>query len=585
MNDSSADIFLSYSREDQETADRVNHHLARKYRVWQDTVEILAGQDIVRQAFGAITRSRYFAILLSQHSVASRWVQEELSAAKIQEIEGETVLIPLLYEDCEIPAPLLSKQFVDLTHSFERGMAELERSLEQYEKQVGARPTDIYLSQERLGDKRERLCNAIQGSDQLYLAMDLGGTKAYLSLMNSGAQRLYDRKWPTQGHGNPEKLFEFINSCIFQTIEGIRKECGVSRADVERRILAFAIAVPGPTDFERGVVLNAPNLRISDFHLKERLEDAWPGASVFLDNDVNLGVLGETWLGVAAGHTHAVGVIIGTGIGGGLVVNGRIYRGATKTAGEIGHMVLDVDSHHICPCGQRGCFEALASRKSMARDISAQKSSQGDNDIRWLEKNLGTNEIVDDYLAGDPDTTAVVDNMARMCGTAAFSILNAYNPDILFFSGGFVRQLADNGLADHFLAPILEEAQKCMEAVYGPPGDHVPITIGTADNAMLIGACKMASDAFERSSEHTKVDIMEAITDGLTEDELQLLRSLYRYESHVISRETGNDFRKENLRGLRNRGLIRTEPGDSFKGSSRVRITNLGKMVSAELFP
>jgi hypothetical protein len=172
-----------------------------------------------------------------------------------------------------------------------------------------------------------------------------------------------------------------------------------------------------------------------------------------------------------------------------------------------------------------------------------------------------------------------------MCGKAAFSILNAYNPDILFFSGGFVRQLADDGLADHFLAPILEEADKCMEAVYGPPSDRVPIVIGTADNAMLIGACKMASDAFKRSSEHTKADIIEAITDGLTEDELQLLRSLYRYESHVISRETDNDFRKEKLRGLRNRGLISTEPGDSFKVSSRVRITKLGKMVSAELFP
>lgn len=585
MEPDSVDIFLSYSRADVEIADRVREQLAKKYTVWQDTVEMLAGQDIVQRVFSAITKCRYFAILLTPRSVASTWVNEELSTAKILEIEGRTVLLPLLYEDCDIPGPLLSKQYIDFSRSFERGMHELENALHRHEGLDRVRPEGVFASQARLGDKRDRLRDAINGSDKLYLLMDLGGTKAYLSLMNSEAERLYDRKWPTEGHGDPEGLFDFIAKCIFQTMEGIRKECGISRDQVERRIQAFAIACPGPTDSENGIVLNAPNLHISDFHLKQRMKGAWPTIPTFVDNDVNLGVLGETWNGVAKDYTHVVGIIIGTGIGGGVVINGRIYRGATKAAGEIGHMILDFDSPHICPCGQRGCFEALASRKSMARDISMRKSDQGDTDIRWLERNLGTNEIIDEYADGDPDTVAVVNNAARMCGKAVFSTLNSYNPDILFFSGGFMRQLADKGLADAFLEPVLEEAEKCMDAVYGSPDKRIPIKIGTLDNAMLVGACKMAIDSSANRRAHSKAEIIEVITEALKENDLQLLQSLYRRETHSISHEPENDFREERLRVLRNRGLIQTEPGPSFKKSSKVRISRLGRIVAEEIFP
>jgi glucokinase len=585
MNENSVDIFLSYSRADAEAADRIREQLAKKYTVWQDTVELLVGQDIVQRVFGGITRCRYFAILLTPRSVESRWVHEELSTAKILAIEGKTILLPLLYEDCDIPGPLLSKQFIDFSDSFERGMQELENALNIYEGQNGDLPEGIFASPAHLGDKRETLLNAINDGDKLYLVMDLGGTKAYLSLMNSEAQRIYDRKWATQGHGDPEKLLEFIVTCIFQTLEAIRKECGISREEVERRIQAFGIAVPGPTDSDQGIVLNAPNLNISNFHLKEALEDVWPTIPTFVDNDVNLGVLGETWKGVAKGYEHVVGIIIGTGIGGGIVIDGRIYRGATKAAGEIGHMILDFDSPYICPCGQRGCFEALASRKSMARDISARKSNQGDNDISWLESNLGTNDLIDDYVNGDSDTVAVVNHAARVCGKAAFSVLNAYNPDILFFSGGFVRQLTDKGLEDQFLKPVLEEAEKCMDALYGSIDKRVPIVVGTADNAMLVGACKMAIDNSSERRVYSKTDMIEILVEGMTESDLQLLQSLYRRKTHIISRDPNHDFREERLRVLRNRGLIETEPGPSFKKSSKVRISGLGRIVAEELFP
>jgi glucokinase len=579
MNADTADIFLSYSRSDEEIADRVWKQLAQRYTVWKDTVEVLAGQDIVRRVFGAISSCRYFAILLTPRSVASKWVNEELSVATLLAIEGRTILLPLLYEDCDIPPQLRAKHFIDFSRSFERGMQELERALDIYEGK------EVFTSQERLGDKRERLLAAINGSDDLYLVMDLGGTKAYLSLMNGEAERLHDRKWPTQGHGDSRKLLEFITGCIFQTIESIRKVCGISRSEVEGRIRAFGIAVPGPTDSERGIVVNAPNLRVRDLRLKESLEDSWPTIPTFVDNDVNLGVWGETWKGVANGYSHVAGIIIGTGIGGGIVIDGKLYRGATNAAGEIGHMVLDYDSHHECPCGQHGCFEALASRKSMARDISARKLAQGDTDINWLEKNLETNEIIEEYANGDPETVAVVNQAARICGKAAFSVLNAYNPDILFFSGGFMRQLADKGLADAFLKPVLDEAEKCMEAVYGPTDNRVPVVIGTSDNAMLVGACKMAIDASSNRMVHSKEEMIKAITNGMNESDLQLLQSLYRRGTHTISRGPDSDFREERLRRLRNRGLIETEPGESFKRSSRVRITGLGRIVADEILP
>jgi predicted NBD/HSP70 family sugar kinase len=297
----------------------------------------------------------------------------------------------------------------------------------------------------------------------------------------------------------------------------------------------------------------------------------------FIDNDVNLCALGEAWKGAAQSYENVVAIMIGTGIGGGILINGDIYRGHNMTAGEIGHMVIDHDGDIVCGCGQRGCFEALASRSAMARDLHMRKAAAGVEDMIWAENNLLSNEIAYHYLAGDADAVAVVNQAGQICGKAIFTILNLFNPDIIVFSGGFVYQLGKR-----FLDPVLREAEKCMNAVYSLDDKRIPIVIGALPNPVLYGACKMAVERSGGKVEHHKREIIFAIADGLTDRERRILREMYRHGGPVpLSKHPGADYNEDRLRRLRNRGLLQTD-GDSFRRSTDVRLTTLGRILVEE---
>jgi glucokinase len=574
------DIFLSYSSKDKDRALRVKECLAAKnYKVWLDAIEVLTGDDIVRKVFEGIKKSRYFAILLTHDSTESKWVREELSAARIRELEeGKVVVLPLLYEDCNIPEALLSKRYADFRRSFPQGLDELENSLRGHELRSGGEvplATPLQAGPERrLGSTNAKLLDAINGGKNLYMVMDLGGTKAYVSLMNDEAERLFDRRFTTESRDDSEKLFDFIKRCIRDSIDGIRKVCDISTHQVLSRIKAFGIAFAGPTDFERGLILDASNFTIENFPLANRLKQAFDDIPTFIDNDVNLGVLGEFWKGAAQGYRNVVGVIIGTGIGGGIMIDGQIYRGKNKTAGEIGHMILDFDSQKRCGCKQWGCFEVLASRRAIAQNLHEKKSERNATNLIWDEKNLGSNEIADYFKRGDVETVEAVNEAAKICGKAVFSILNLLNPDIILFGGGFVRQLGDA-----FLKPVREEAKKCMNAVYSIGEKAIPIEVGLLDNPILVGACKMAIDN-TTEKEDAKDPITDALVDGLEKKDLELLYSFYEQKMPIlISRDSGSSFHEDQLRVLRNRGLIQTVGGQSFKNSNHVQITALGKII------
>ncbi len=341
---------------------------------------------------------------------------------------------------------------------------------------------------------------------------------------------------------------------------------------------AIGIAFPGPTDHEKGLILDAPNFYIKDFSLADKVRQSCHDIPTFVDNDVNLGVLGEAWKGIAKDFKNVIGIIIGTGVGGGIIIENQIYRGKNKTAGEVGHMILDFDSENECGCGQRGCFEALASRQAMARALHRRKLSRGIENARWLERNLGSNEIADHYKRGDVDAVEVVNRAAGFCGKAVFSILNLFNPEIIVFSGGFVRQIGDR-----FLEPVRAEARKCMNAVYSLDEKEIPIVLGELDNPMLVGACKMAMEGHVGRKEHDKGQVMTALVSGLTESDLVLLESFYRDDAPIlISKKPDSDYYEDRLRPLRNRGLVQTDGDQSLRKSRYVRITELGRLVVEE---
>src|SRR6185503_5107388 len=131
-----------------------------------------------------------------------------------------------------------------------------------------------------------------------------------------------------------------------------------------KNIVGVGIGSPGPLDTKRGIVLLTPNLGWTNFPLRDRLQDMLELPAT-LDNDANCAVFGEWWQGAARGTKHVVGLTIGTGIGGGIVLDGSIYRGASDIAGELGHMTIDLNGRR-CKCGNYGCLEAYASGPNIA---------------------------------------------------------------------------------------------------------------------------------------------------------------------------------------------------------------------------
>ncbi|MGH3935062.1 MAG: ROK family protein, partial [Pseudonocardiaceae bacterium] len=294
------DIFLSYASEDADLIVAMKERLTTAgYEVRVATMESLVDHNAIENISEEAGSYRFYAVFLTSRSVESEWVRHELSTAKLHEIESRATLIFLLYEDCAIPPVLYEKRFINFKTNPARGLRDLVHALAGHD--ISTLP--------RLGGLMKRLREVVNGNESLCIAVDLGGTKTYVSLMNGAGERFYDKKFPTEGHGDAEQLLTFLLARIGEVMDRIRRVCEIDENYMKARIKAVGLAFPGPTHFDTGVVLGATNLRIGEFPLGQRLAAAL-GIPTFVDNDVNLGVLGESWKGVARGYRNVVGIII-----------------------------------------------------------------------------------------------------------------------------------------------------------------------------------------------------------------------------------------------------------------------------------
>jgi glucokinase len=581
VTDFQHDVFILHAPADIDMARRIRFELETgEYDVCWDEGRLISSADF-DELLGIIKKCRYLLIALSSAFVHSSLAHDELSAATIGFIEQSGVtILPLLYETCPIPVALETYEFADFTRSPYEGIGQVFEVLRSYELSTTeeAPPRAKRLT---LRDAINNLIRLIREASELYLATDLGGTKAYMSLMTRSGDRLFDRKFPTQSHTDSAALAGFLAAKILESIYGVHETTGIALDDIKGKISAFGVAFAGPTDAQSGMVRDASNFTIKNFPLADILQKQL-GRPVFIENDANLGVVGEAWKGVARDHRNVVGIIIGTGIGGGIVMDGQLYTGSNGAAGEIGHMVIDVDSNVTCGCGQRGCFEALASRRAIAQELARRKSLHGQSDIRWEENNLGSAELADYVAAGDPDAIEVMREASRIWGRAVRTLLNVLNPDIVFFGGGFVRQLGDR-LGDSFLDPVRDEARKCMNSIYELGGERIPIVLGELDNPVLSGACLLAIRRSRGSN--LRADIISTIITDLDELEIRVLESIYNYHPRLtrISRDPRNSFHEDRLRKLRNHGLIATSNGLPFRRAEHVKITELGRIATERL--
>jgi glucokinase len=289
---------------------------------------------------------------------------------------------------------------------------------------------------------------------QYIVGLDLGGTKIFAGALSAdGSQTHGMRSIATQ----PELGAEGVVDRIVGLIEGVMidtmNETGASKKD----FLGVGMGAPGPLDREKGIVVVAPNLGWRDFPLRDRVEKRL-GLPATLDNDANCATVGEWWLGAARGGKNVVGITIGTGIGGGLIINGELYHGASDVAGEIGHTTIDVNGRH-CKCGNYGCLEAYASgpaiatraREALVREDSA---SMLPSMVDGQPDRITAEVVYDAAKKGDGLANEIVRDTARYLGAGIATLLNVINPDTVVVAGGVTRA------GEALLGPLRTEVRR-----------------------------------------------------------------------------------------------------------------------------
>lgn len=289
--------------------------------------------------------------------------------------------------------------------------------------------------------------------DRYIVGVDLGGTNIVVGAMQAdGGRQFAIRSQPTQPERGANAVVDRIAQMIEEVIAATRAETGAARAD----FLGVGIGSPGPLDRQTGIVIMTPNLGWRDFPLRDAVATR-VGLPSTLDNDANCATVGEWWCGAARGARHVIGVTIGTGIGGGLIIDGKLYHGASDVAGEIGHTTIDSTGRR-CKCGNYGCLEAYASGPAIAERA---REALDDGEASLLRdlvdcdlSRLTARFVYEASTRGDPIAREVVRDTARFLGAGLANLLNIFNPDVVVLAGG----VTDAG--DALLEPLRGEIRR-----------------------------------------------------------------------------------------------------------------------------
>ena len=285
------------------------------------------------------------------------------------------------------------------------------------------------------------------------VGVDIGGTSVLVGMVpvdGGAAEGLRVRATPT--FAGPDDAVEHITRMVGASIDEVLEARGGSRSDV----VGVGIGCPGPLDLEAGIVLDAFNLGWREFSLRDRLAES-VGLPATLDNDANCATYGEWWRGAGRGARHLVGITLGTGIGGGLIVDGRLVHGAAGIAGEIGHTTIDFTGRR-CKCGNYGCLEAYASGPNIAARAREGVEAGAESVILDLvDEDLDRITAVTVYealLLGDAYAHEVMLETAKILGAGVANIVNQLNPEIVVVVGGVTRA------GDHLFGPLRSEVRR-----------------------------------------------------------------------------------------------------------------------------
>ena len=286
------------------------------------------------------------------------------------------------------------------------------------------------------------------------ICLDVGGTKVLGAIFNEKDEIIYRLKKRSKSGGDGSADVEKV---IVSVVEEMIKKSGIERD----KLNAIASCAPGVIDQDRGVVLFTPNLPWRDYDMAASMRSKF-GVPFYVGNDVNLGVLGEYHFGAGRGYKNIVGFFVGTGMGGGLVLNGSLFTGNQFKAAEYGHMVLDPEGP-LCNCGQRGCLEAFSSKQGMSAYIRQQAARGRETLMAEAVKDgvFRSKALKQALKEKDKVAMEAVDRACHWLAVAAGNMINVISPDLILFGGGVIE-----ALGDLFLEKILAEVDRyCMPTI------------------------------------------------------------------------------------------------------------------------
>lgn len=287
---------------------------------------------------------------------------------------------------------------------------------------------------------------------RLIAGVDVGGTNVVVATVREdGEGGPYGLLTEPTDLTGPDATVRQITRMLRASFARTRKELGD-----DATVVGIGLGSPGPLDTKTGVVLVTPNLGWTDVPLRELVSNA-TGLPATLDNDANCAVLGEWWRGAAQGGRVVVGITIGTGIGGGIVLDGKIFHGASDVAGEIGHASIDPTGVR-CKCGNYGCIEAYAAGPAIARraleGIEAGAESRLAEYVEGDLSKVTAQTVSDAARDGDPHCNEVMRDTARFLGAAIANLVNIFNPDVFVICGGVTKA------GDILFVPLRQEVKR-----------------------------------------------------------------------------------------------------------------------------
>ncbi|MBN1541666.1 ROK family protein [candidate division KSB1 bacterium] len=312
---------------------------------------------------------------------------------------------------------------------------------------------------------------------RIFIGLDLGGSFIKYALGDHHGDLLYTGKKPSRADQSQDVIF----SVIYEIVDHLREK----QKELDGEIAAIGFGSPGSVDFDRGRLIGAtPNINEwTDADIRGRLQSRY-NLPTWVDNDANVMAYAEARVGAGRGMKNIIALTLGTGIGGGILIDGKIYRGSTYAGAEIGHMSINF-AGPPCNCGNYGCIEQYASAPAMLRFYEANLKAAG----KSIPKDLSTFLLFERSDQGEPEAQKAIQETCRYLGYALANLANIFNPDAIIIGGG----VAD---ADDSLMEMI--AQEMKKRALPPAVRNLQVKRAELGNrAGMVGAILLAADCLD----------------------------------------------------------------------------------------